>query len=317
MTDSESAQWPEIPFEPWKETIANLHMMTQIVGKVRLMRTPWLNHSWHVTLYVSARGLTTSTIPYGGRVFEMEFDFIDQVLVIRASDGQERRIDLKPGSIADFYAQVMAALEKIGLPVQIDEIPNEVVEAVRFGDDSTARPYDADAVHRFWLALVQVDRVLKLFRTRFLGKCSPSHFFWGSFDQSVTRFSGRSAPRHPGGFPNLSDAVTVEAYSHEVSSAGFWPGGGAVDYPAFYSYAYPVPDGFADASVQPEAAFFLKELSEFVLPYDAVRTAGDPDETLVSFLQSTYEAAADAADWDRETLECPQGQLNLPRAVPG
>jgi len=317
VADSELNVWPEIPFEPWKETIANLHLMTQIVGKVRLTRTPWLNHSWHVTLYVSARGLTTSTIPHGGRVFEMEFDFIDQVLVIRASDGQERRIDLKPGSIAEFYAQVMAALKQIDLPVEIDEIPNEVVEAVRFSDDSAPRPYDAGAVQRFWLALVQVDRVMNLFRTRFLGKCSPSHFFWGSFDQAVTRFSGRTAPRHPGGFPNLSDAVTVEAYSHEVSSAGFWPGGGGVDYPAFYSYAYPVPDGFADASVQPEAAFFLKELGEFVLPYDAVRTAGDPDGTLLAFLQSSYEAAADAGAWDREALECPQGRRDVPRAVPG
>ena len=317
MTDSERTVWPEIPFEPWKETMANLHMMTQIVGKVRLMRTPWLNHSWHVPLYVSPRGLTTSTIPDGGRVFEMEFDFIDQVLAIHVSDGQERRMDLKQGSIAEFFSQVMAALKQIDLHVDIDEIPNEVAEAVRFSEDTAARPYDADAVYRFWLALVQVDRVLKLFRTRFLGKCSPSHFFWGSFDQAVTRFSGRTAPRHPGGFPNLSDAVTVEAYSHEVSSAGFWPGGGPVDYPAFYSYAYPTPDAFADASVQPDAAFFLKELSEFVLPYDAVRTAGDPNGALLAFLQSTYEAAADAADWDRETLECAQGQLDVPRAVPG
>ncbi len=290
--------------------------MTQVVGKVRLARTPWLNHSWHVTLYVSARGLTTSLIPCGTVAFEMEFDFVACALFIRVTDGGQRRIELAAGSVADFYAQVMEALASLDVQARIVPTPNELAEATPFPLDTLPRPFDRAIARDFWRALVQVDRVLARFRTRFLGKCSPVHLFWGSFDIAVTRFSGRQAPPHPGGIPHLPDAVTREAYSHEVSSAGFWPGGGGgVDEPSFYSYAYPAPDGFSSALVAPAAARFDAGLREFLLPYEAVRTAADPDAALTEFLQSTYEAAADLGHWDRAALECDEGQLGRPRWV--
>ena len=308
--------WPELQYERWKDSYATLHRWTQVVGKIRLAQSPWLNHSWHVPLYVTARGLTTSSIPYRDRVFDIAFDFVDHALVVRVSDGAERRLPLQPRTVADFYAAVMSMLDEAGIPVRIDRIPNEIADAIPFDQDTTHSAYDAKYVQRFWRALLQVDRVFSQFRTAFLGKCSPVHFFWGSFDLAVTRFSGRSAPPHPGGIPHLADSVVREAYSHEVSSAGFWPGGSGVEYPVFFSYAYPEPTGFREMAVRPAAASFNTALGEFLLPYDAVRTAADPDRALLEFLQSTYEAAANAAHWERGALECDQGQAGVPRAVP-
>jgi len=307
--------WPALPYAAWRDTCETLQLWTQIVGKVRLARTPWLNHSWHVTLYVTARGLTTSPIPDHARSFQIDFDFIDHVLIVATSDGGRREVPLRPQSVADFYAAVMAALAALGIDVTISMMPNEIPNAVRFDQDRQHASYDADAAQRFWRVLVDADRVFKRFRTAFLGKSSPVHFFWGSFDLAVTRFSGRRAPLHPGGVPNLSNEVAREAYSHEVSSAGFWPGGGAIDYPAFYSYAYPSPDGFAAARVRPDEAFFSSDLGEFILPYDAVRSAPQPDAALLAFLQSTYEAAADLANWDRAALECEAGRPGRPRQM--
>ena len=308
--------WPELPTAAWRDTCATLHLFTQIVGKIRLSRSPWLNHSWHVTLYVTTRGLSTSPIPDGARIFELELDFIDHVLRISTSDGATRQFPLAGRSVASFYTETMAALAGLGIHVEIDEMPNEIPDPARFSRDTGHASYDADAVRRFFQILVDTDRVFKQFRTGFLGKASPVHFFWGSFDLAVTRFSGRRAPRHPGGVPHLSDAVACEAYSHEVSSAGFWPGGGAIDYPPFYSYAYPEPTGFRAATVKPDAAFFSEALGEFILPYDAVRISDDPDRALLDFLQSTYEAAANAAKWDREALECPIGRPGVVREIP-
>jgi hypothetical protein len=316
MADPISPQWPELKFDAWQETRATLHLWTQVVGKIRLQQSPWLNHSWHVALYVTSKGLTTSAMPHGLLSFEIEFDFNRQVLAITVSDGNARSLPLRPQSVADFYAALLAALRELGVPVTIKEGPCEIQGATPFSQDKTHAVYDADQARRFWLTLVQVDRVLKLFRTGFLGKCSPVHFFWGSFDLTVTRFSGRRAPRFPGTAPGLAAAVMQEAYSHEESSAGFWPGGNGIDYPAFYSYAYPAPAGFRDAVVQPAAAFYSEALGEFLLPYDAVRTAADPDATLLAFLQSTYEAAARAAAWDRAALECPRGVAGVPRDTP-
>jgi hypothetical protein len=305
--------WPELPYEAWKDTRDTLHLWTQVVGKVRLALTPWLNHSWHVPLYVTARGLTTSPIPNGNGTFEIEFDFIGHLLRTMTSDGRERCIPLQPRSVAQFYELVMWDLDHLKFPVKITELPSEIPNAILFSQDRTHNAYDPDYANRFWRALVQIDRVFKLFRTGFIGKASPVHFFWGSFDLAVTRFSGRNAPPHPGGAPGLSNAVMREAYSHEVSSAGFWPGGGGSDYAAFYSYAYPTPGGFKSCTVKPDAAFFHKGLGEFLLPYDAVRTAADPDATLLAFLQSTYEAAANLAKWDRAALECSPGVPDVPR----
>jgi Family of unknown function (DUF5996) len=307
--------WPELPYPAWRDSCETLHLWTQIIGKIRLAKTPWLNHSWHVALYVTPRGLTTSSIPDGAHSFQIDFDFIDHVLRIATSDGAQRQLPLQPQSVASFYAAVMAALADLRIEVAIDDMPNELPAPLRFSEDSQHAAYDPDAVGRFLQVLVNADRVFKQFRTAFLGKASPVHFFWGSFDLAVTRFSGRRAPRHPGGVPHLSDDVAAEAYSHEVSSAGFWPGGGAIDYPAFYSYAYPVPEGFSDAKARPDAAFFSKQLGEFILPYDAVRTAAQPDQALLEFLQSTYEAAANAAKWDRDALECAMGRAGVPRKL--
>ena len=312
---SNTSDWPKLDFQALQPTAETLRLMTQVVGKVRLAHTPWVNHGWHVTLYVSARGLTTSLIPTGASALELEFDFVAGALVIRTTKGEERRVPLGPGPIAGFYAEVMAALAALGAPTAIDPIPNERPEAIPFPLDEAVRPFDAVQAQAFWRALVQVDRVFHRFRTRFLGKVSPVHFFWGSFDLAVTRFSGRRAPLHPGGIPHLPDAVTREAYSHEVSSAGFWPGGGGFDEPAFYAYAYPAPAGFAAAPVAPAAARFDAALGEFLLPYEAVRSAPDPDAALLAFLQSTYEAAADLAKWDRDALECGEGKIGIPRPV--
>jgi len=315
MSDTRAAVWPELPTAAWRDTYATLRLWTQIVGKIRLSRSPWLNHSWHVTLYVNARGLTTSPIPDGARHFEIEFDFIDHSLRILASDGPRRQFPLAGQSVASFYTLIVAALAELGIDAVIDEMPNELPDPVRFSHDNAHASYDGDAVRRFFRILSSTDRVFKQFRTAFLGKASPVHFFWGSFDLAVTRFSGRRAPRHPGGVPHLADAVASEAYSHEVSSAGFWPGSGAIDYPAFYSYAYPEPSGFRTTKVKPDAAFFHETMGEFILPYDAVRTAADPEQALLDFLQSTYEAAANAATWDRDALECTPGQPGVVRPV--
>jgi hypothetical protein len=278
-------------------------MWTQIVGKIRLAQSPWVNHSWHVTLYVTPRGLSTSSIPHGARTFQIDLDFVEHQLAIESSDGQRRALELQPESVASFYGRVMKALDALGLPVRISKRPNEVPNPIRFDRDDAPRKYDRESAHRFWRALVQVDRVFKVFRARFIGKCSPVHFFWGSPDLAVTRFSGRKAPEHPGGVPNLPDWVTREAYSHEVSSCGFWPGGPGAPYPAFYAYAYPQPDEFPNAPVKPDGAFFSQELREFILPYDRVRESESPDEALLEFLQTTYEAAANLGRWDRSALE--------------
>jgi hypothetical protein len=309
------SSWPELPTAAWRETYTTLHLWTQIVGKIRLTLSPWLNHSWHVALYVTARGLSTSPIPDRDRNFEIEFDFIDHALRVSTSGGARRQFALSGHSVASFYAAVMADLASLGIDVAIDDMPNELPDPMRFSQDSIHATYDAEAVGRFFRLLVNADRVFKQFRTGFLGKASPVHFFWGSFDLAATRFSGRRAPRHPGGVPNLSDAVACEAYSHEVSSAGFWPGSGAIDYPAFYSYAYPEPAGFRATRVLPEAAFFSEALGEFILPYDAVRTSADPDRALLDFLQSTYDAAANAANWDRAALECATGRPGVVREI--
>jgi hypothetical protein len=309
--DDES--WPELPYHAWLETCETLHRWTQVIGKIRLVQTPWLNHSWHVPLYVTSRGLTTSPIPHGSRSFEIEFDFIDHSLKIAVSDGGRQRLALHPESVADFYREVLAALADLHVPVVINERPCEIAGATPFSEDRQHAAYDPVYAARFWQALLHTDRVFKAFRTGYIGKSSPVHFFWGSFDLAVTRFSGRRAPPYPGKVPGLATEVMREAYSHEVSSAGFWPGGNGIDYPAFYSYAYPTPPGFRDFAVQPAAAFFSEALGEYLLPYEAVRTAADPDGTLLSFLQSTYEAAAVTGQWDRGALECPRGIPKLPR----
>ena len=310
-----SDSWPELPYAAIKDTCETLQLWTQIVGKVRLAQTPWLNHSWHVPLYVTARGLGASLIPSQRGGFDLEFDFVDSVLQLRTSDGQHAATPLEPQSVAAFYARVMAMLAGAGIDVEIDTVPSEQVDPTPFPQDHAPRLYDAEVARRFWRALVSISQVFALFRTAFLGKASPVHLFWGSFDLAVTRFSGRPAPKHPGGVPHLPDAVVREAYSHEVSSAGFWPGGGGIDYPAFYSYAYPAPPGFADAPVQPAGAAFNAALGEFVLPYEAVRTAADPEAALLAFLTSTYEAAAETGGWDRAALECSLGRPGIPRGV--
>jgi Family of unknown function (DUF5996) len=304
--------WPDLPYAAWKDTCETLHLWTQVVGKIRLALAPWLNHSWHVPLYVTARGLTTSPIYHAGGSFELVFDFNKHVLELTTSEGHRDEIALRPQTVATFHATVMAAVHAAGIEVAINELPSEIPDAIPFSRDTVHAAYDPPYAHRFWRVLVQADRVFKQFRTGFIGKASPVHFFWGSFDLAVTRFSGRRAPPHPGGIPGLPDAVVREAYSHEESSAGFWPGGGGFDAAAFYSYAYPEPAGFRTSAVAPKAAAFNEALGEFLLPYDAVRAAPDPDATLLAFLNSTYAAAADAGRWDRAALECEPGIPGLP-----
>ena len=295
--------WPPIPLAEWQDTCATLHMWTQIVGKIRLRSAPWTNHSWHTTLYVTSRGLTTAAMPHGDASFQLDFDLVDHQLIVQKSDGAVFRMQLESQNVAGFYADLMDGLRRMDLEVRIHGKPNEVENPIPFATDTVHRSYDAGRVNRFWRVLVQSDRVFRTFRGRFIGKCSPVHLFFGALDLAVTRFSGRRAPLHPGGIPNLPDAVTQEAYSHEVSSCGFWAGGGAIAYPAYYSYAYPEPAGFASAPVQPAEAFYSQDLREFILPYDAVRQSNDPDATLLAFLQSTYEAAANLASWNRAELE--------------
>ena len=302
-TAAREQAWPALALEGWADSCATLHMWAQIVGKIRLRESAPINHGWHSTFYVTARGLTTSPIPHGLRTFQIDFDFIDHALVVDVSDGTTARIALEPQTVAMFYRRVMGALRGLDLDVTIHGRPNEVPDPIPFERDEVHRAYDAAAVTRFWRVLVQSDRVFKRFRSGFIGKCSPVHLFWGALDLAVTRFSGRTAPEHPGGIPNLPDRVTREAYSHEVSSCGFWAGGGAIAYPAYYAYAYPEPAGFADARVGPAQAFYSPDLREFILPYDAVRMSDDPDRTLLQFLESTYVAAADLAEWDRTALE--------------
>ena len=309
-----STIWPEIPFVAWRETCAALHLYSQVVGKYRLARTPWVNHSWHATFYVDARGLSTSLVPDGAGI-EIIFDLVNHIVIGEAADGRRADIRLGPMSVADFHARFRALVEKLGGTPDFDGRPNEIADAIPFRDDKQVRPYDADAVTRFFHALVAVSRVLLRFRTGFIGKVSPVHLFWGSFDLAVTRFSGRRAPLHPGGIPNLPDEVTREAYSDEVSSAGFWPGGGGTDFPAFYSYAYPTPKGFGDAPVLPAGATFDSKLGEFILPYDVARNSADPEAALLDFLESTYRAAADLGGWNRDALECVIGSALRPRPL--
>jgi hypothetical protein len=306
MTASSQA-WPTLPLEAWSETYATLHLWAQIVGKIRLTQSPWVNHGWSCTLYVTARGLTTSPVPHGSRTFQIDFDFIGHQLTILSSDGFTGGVALEPQSVATFYQRLMAEMDRLDLHVKINRKPNEVPDPIHFDQDEIHRAYDRDYANRFWRILVQADRVFKVFRGRFIGKCSPVHFFWGGPDLAVTRFSGRWAPKHPGGIPNLPDSVTQEAYSEEVSSCGFWPGGGPIPYAAFYSYAYPEPVGFATSGIQPREALYSKDLREFILPYDAVRQSESPDDTLLGFLETTYRAAADLAKWDRSSLERAQG----------
>jgi len=299
---SREQAWPALAFEDWADTCATVHMWAQIVGKIRFRASPPINHGWHSTLYVTSHGLTTSPIPHGLRTFQIDFDFVDHTLVVEVSDGGNARMTLEPQTVASFYRRLMDMLRTLGVEVQIYSKPNEVPDPIPFEDDEVHRAYDAEYVNRFWRVLVQSDRVFKKFRSHFIGKCSPVHLFWGALDLAVTRFSGRPAPEHPGGIPHLPDRVTREAYSHEVSSCGFWSGSG-IGYPAYYSYAYAEPAGFAQARVRPDQAFYSADLHEFILPYDIVRQAADPDQTLLDFLQSTYEAAANLARWDRAALE--------------
>ena len=295
----QNEHWPRLPLDQWQDTYETLHLWSQIVGKIRLSQMPWINHSWHVALYVTASGLTTSLIPYGTRGFEIAFDFADHRLRIATSEGERRSFALKPMSVATFYRKIFHALAELDIEARIWPMPVEILDPIHpFPENEAQAAYDAESVGRYWQALLQIHRVFTNFRARFIGKVSPVHFFWGAFDIAVTRFSGRSAPKHPGGAPNCADWVMEEAYSHEVSSAGFWPGAGLGEA-AFYAYAYPEPGGFSEYNVRPEAAYYHKELGEFILPYEAVRTADDPDSVLLEFLQTTYEAAADLAEWDR------------------
>jgi len=306
-----AASWPDLSYPAWRDTAETLQLWTQIVGKVRLALSPWLNHGWQVALYVTARGLTTSAIPVGNENLDIEFDFLDHQLVARISRGEVRTLALEPQTVADFHRRFMDLLNGIGVAVAINETPNEVKNPIRFSMDQVHRSYDASAAHAFWRALTQADRVFKQFRSGFIGKASPVHFFWGSFDLAVTRFSGRKAPLHRGGIPGLPDAVTREAYSHEVCSAGFWPGNDAFPRAAFFSYAYPEPAGFRDRRVV-SGAYYDASLGEFILPYDAVRAAVEPDALLLGFLTGTYEAAAETGAWDRAALEC---EMGVPRQV--
>jgi hypothetical protein len=299
MTDA----WPALPLDSWRDTYATLHLWTQIVGKTRLALAPMENHWWQAALYVTPRGLTTSPMPQGNRTFAVNFDFIDHELQVTTSDGAIRTLPLVPRSVADFYAAYLAVLASLDLKVKIWPVPVEIESSIRFTEDRIHASYDADSATRHWRLLVQADRLLKRFRGQFLGKASPVHFFWGGFDLAVTRFSGRRAPPYPGGIPNVGNWVMQEAYSHECSSTGFWPGGGPVSEPVFYAYAYPEPEGFRSYPVEPAEARYNEELREFVLPYEAVRTAPSPEDALLRFVQTTYAAAADRGRWDRAALE--------------
>jgi Family of unknown function (DUF5996) len=298
-----SNHWPLLEFDAYKDTCATLHMWLQVVGKIRLVCAPWTNHSWHVALQVTPRGLTTLPMRHGARTFQIDFDFIDHRLLIQSSEGEVSTVALRPRSVADFYAELMGKLAELRLDVKINTMPNEVADGIPFERDQQHASYDPEQANRLWRALAQTDCVFKEFRSRFIGKCSPVHFFWGSFDLAVTRFSGRPAPEHPGGVPSLPDWVAREAYSHEVISCGFWPGGAALPYPVFYSYAYPEPDGFGATALCEGKAVYHTTLREFVLPYEEVRRAEAPDALLLEFLQQSYERAAELGKWDRAALE--------------
>ncbi len=304
--------WPALAYPEWAPTARTLQFWTQIVGKIRLSLTPWINHSWHVALYLTARGLTTGPIPHGLRSFEIRFDFISHELRILVSTGEVEKIELKDQSVAAFYRLVFAALNRLGLNVEINPVANEIPETVRLDQDEEDRTYDRDYANRFWRVLIQSERVFTAFRSRFCGKCSPVHFFWGSFDLAVTRFSGRPAPLHPGGVPHLPNSVAREAYSQEVSSLGFWPGNASLPQAIYYSYAYPEPAGFAGAKISPAEAFYDQTLHEFVLPYEAVRQAANPDEMILQFAESVYDQASVLARWDRASLEEKKPALRSP-----
>jgi hypothetical protein len=298
-----SKLWPELQYEKWTATRESLHRWFQIMGKIRLTQARWTNHAWQSTLYVTSRGLTTSVIHDTERSFSIDLDFVKHLLILRCSEGGEKSLPLQSETVASFHDRCFSGLQELGISIKIHEMPNEVTDAIPFFKDQTHCGYDPDYANRYWRVLLQADRVMKRFRSDFIGKVSPVHFFWGSNDLAVTRFSGRRAPEHPGGVPHLPDLIAKEAYSHEVSSCGFWPGGELVPYPAFYSYAYPAPQGFESAQVRPSEAFYHSQLREFILPYDAVRASKDPDHTMLEFFQSTYEAAANLGHWDRESLE--------------
>lgn len=308
-------RWPDIPYLPWRATGAALQLYAQIVGKYRLARTPWVNHSWHATFYPNARGFTTGLVPDGAGGIELSFDLVDHQVLGTSTNGRTARLALAPMSVAAFHSRFLDLVGMLGGTPDLHGRPNEIPNPIPFTEDRAERPYDAEAVERFFRAFISVSAVLQKFRTSYLGKVSPVHLFWGGFDLAVTRFSGRPAPLHPGGIPALPDEITREAYSHEVSSAGFWPGGGGIDFPAFYSYAYPSPTGYADVEVSPKEAYFDKALGEFLLPYDAVRLAPDPEAALMAFLESTYRAAARLGGWDTDSLECAIGEPRRPRPL--
>ncbi|HLS82921.1 MAG TPA: DUF5996 family protein [Steroidobacter sp.] len=305
MRSDASSQWPALPYGSWRDTCGTLHLWLQVVGKIPLALCPWINHSWHVALQPTARGLATRLMSYGGKALQIEFDFVEHRLIVRLADDATRSLPLEPQSTASFYRKVMSALDELGVPVRIYTTPSELPDPVPFDQDEVHGSYDREYANRYWRVLVQAHRVFEEFRARFIGKCSPVHYFWGSADLAVTRFSGRTAPPHPGGVPHLPDWVAREAYSHEVSSAGFWAGGEQHPHPIFYSYAYPEPPGFSAAKIAPQAAYFSDELKEFVLPYDSMRAAPSPEAALTEFLQSTYEAATELGSWDRQALERP------------
>jgi len=298
--------WPQLPLAQWQDTYTTLHMWTQIVGKTRLALAPMQNHWWQIAFYVTPRGLTTSAMPAGDRILAIDFDFIEHKLWLRSNDGSTQALALVARTVADFYGEYMSVLKRLGVNVALKPSPVEVQTAIPFPDDREHASYDPDAANRCWRILVNADRALKGFRGRFIGKASPVHFFWGSFDLAATRFSGRPAPAHPGGAPNCPDYVMVEAYSHECSSCGFWPGGGSIAEPVFYSYAYPEPPGYSERAPGPAGAYYHREMHEFVLPYEAVRQAPSPEEALLEFFQATYDAAADCGRWERSALDRPQ-----------
>lgn len=315
MSAQDQSGWPALPYPDWAETCRALHLWCQILGKYRLSHTPWVNHSWHATLYVTPHGLTTGPVHEPGGCVTLSLDLVEHRMIAEADGGAREGFPLAPMSVAEFLTRTRETVEAVGGAFDIHGAPNEIPDALPFAEDAATRPYDAQAVARFHGALLRIVPVFERFRTGFIGKVSPVHLFWGSFDLAVTRFSGRTAPLHPGGVPNLPDDVAQEAYSHEVSSAGFWPGGAGVDEPMFYAYAYPGPDGFSTHPVEPAAAWFDDKLGEFLLPYAAVRDSDDPEGMLMSFLQSTYEAAAITGDWDRDALECEMGQPGVPRPL--
>jgi len=309
-----NTDWPAIPYAEWQSTATALHLYSQIVGKYRLSHSPWVNHSWHATLYVTARGLTTSLIPDQRSNIEITLDFFDHVVRGQSESGAEAGFSLQPMSVARFHQQFIGMINELGGSPTFHGTPNELPDPVPFAEDTQERPYDAEAVASFHSALVSIQRVFQNFRTGYRGKVSPVHLFWGSFDLAVTRFSGRTAPLHPGGIPALPDVITREAYSHEVCSAGFWPGGGPIDEAAFYAYAYPQPEGFSSSVVRPDGAYFDDDFGEYILPYEVVRGSAEPERVLMDFLESTYQAAATLGDWDR-TLECERGLIGTPPAI--